>query len=259
MLFVDINCDLGESFGAYQLGNDAEIMKFITSANIACGFHAGDSKTMHNTIDLACKYNVAIGAHPGFPDLNGFGRREMKLTEREIYDLMIYQIGALQGFVKAAGTTLHHVKPHGALYNMAAKDKNIAGAIALAVKAVAPEAIVYALAGSELILEAGAAGLITANEVFADRTYEPDLSLTPRSHPGAVIQDEDAMIRQVLKMVKAGVVPTKNHKEIKIQADTICIHGDHIRSLYFAERLNEELVKEEVTVTKTGDFIHKIR
>ncbi|VDG89456.1 LamB/YcsF family protein [Lysinibacillus sphaericus] len=254
---IDINCDLGESFGAYRLGNDEEVMKHITSANIACGFHAGDPRTMHTTIDLACRHNVAIGAHPGLPDLNGFGRREMQLTQREVYDLMVYQIGALQGFIKAEGATLHHVKPHGALYNMAAKDKKIAEAIARAVAAVSPEAILYGLSGSELVQAGKAQGLLTANEVFADRTYEPDLSLTPRTHPDAVIQDYDLVIMQVLGMVTDGVVRTGIHQETSIQADTICIHGDHERALSFAKKMFTDLSLKGVSVTKAGDFIHR--
>ncbi|REB08046.1 LamB/YcsF family protein [Sporosarcina sp. BI001-red] len=253
---IDINCDLGESFGAYKLGNDEEVMKHITSANIACGFHAGDPKTMHTTIDLACRHDVAIGAHPGLQDLNGFGRREMKLTQREIYDLMVYQIGALQGFVKAAGATLHHVKPHGALYNMAAKDKRIAEAIALAVLAVAPEAILYGLSGSELVLAGKAQGLLTANEVFADRTYQPDLSLTPRAHPDAIIEDYDVVMMQVLGMVNDGVVPTGIQQETSIQADTICIHGDHEGARSLAKRMRTDLTLNGISVTKAGDFIH---
>lgn len=232
-------------------------MKYITSANIACGFHAGDPMTMHKTVDLACQYNVGIGAHPGFPDLNGFGRREMKLTAREVYDVVVYQIGALQGFLKVAGTPLHHVKPHGALYNMAAKDKKIAEAIAMAVAAVSPEAILYGLSGSELIRAGKAHGLLTANEVFADRTYEDDLTLTSRNQPDAIIQDHKSVMKHVLKMVKEGVVTTRSHLETSIQADTICIHGDHEHALDYAERMKNDLSLAGVTVTRAKDFIDR--
>lgn len=255
MLTVDINCDLGESYGAYKMGNDEEVMKYITSANIACGFHAGDPTIMHKTIDLACKHNVAIGAHPGFPDLNGFGRREMNVTQREVYDLMVYQIGALQAFVKAAGTTMHHVKPHGALYNMAAKDRGIAEAICQAVVAVAPEAILYGLSGSELVKEGSAQGLVTAQEVFADRTYKHDLSLTSRKENTAVIQDYETLFAHVLRMVKNGVVETTERSSVPIQADTICIHGDNNQALYFAERMKQDLVTHGIQVKKAGDFL----
>lgn len=252
---VDINCDLGESFGAYKMGNDEEVMKHITSANIACGFHAGDPTIMHNTIDLACQYGVAIGAHPGFSDLHGFGRREMNVTNREVYDLMVYQIGALQAFVKAAGTTLHHVKPHGALYNMTAKDKALAEAVCQAVVAVAPEAILYGLSGSELIKQGNAYGLVTAQEVFADRTYERDLSLTSREKGSAMIQDYDVLIAHVLRMVKDGVVETEGERIVPIQADTICIHGDNDQALYFAERMKQDLVDHKIQVRKAADFL----
>ena len=255
---IDINCDLGESFGAYTIGNDEEVMKYITSANIACGFHAGDPNTMHATVDLACQHNVAIGAHPGLPDLNGFGRREMNLTQREIYDLMIYQIGALQGFLKAAGIPLHHVKPHGALYNMAANNEAAAEAIARAVAAVSPEAILYGLSGSALIRAGKLQGLLTASEVFADRTYESDLSLTPRNQQGAVIQDYDLVIMQVMDMVNDGTVRTGIRQETPILAETICIHGDHEQSLVFAKRMNNDLKLKGISVTKAGDFIHRM-
>lgn len=254
---IDMNCDLGESFGAYKIGNDEEVMKYITSANIACGFHAGDPNTMHKTIDLACRHNVAIGAHPGLPDLNGFGRREMNLTQREVYDLMVYQIGALQGFLKAADVPLHHVKPHGALYNMAAKNETIAEAIARAVEAVAPEAILYGLSGSGLIQAGKSHGLLTASEVFSDRTYEPDLSLTPRTQPGAVLHDYDLVSRQVLDMVIHGKVRTGLQQETPIVAETICIHGDHEQSLKFAKRMSKELQLKGISITKAGDFIKR--
>ncbi|WOV84240.1 LamB/YcsF family protein [Sporosarcina jeotgali] len=255
---IDINCDLGESFGAYTIGNDEEVMKYITSANIACGFHAGDPNTMHATIDLASQHNVAIGAHPGLPDLNGFGRREMNLTQREIYDLMVYQIGALQGFLKAAGVPLHHVKPHGALYNMAANNEAAAEAIARAVAAVSPEAILYGLSGSALIHAGESQGLLTASEVFADRTYESDLSLTPRNQRGAVIQDYNLVITQVMNMVNDGTVRTGIQQETPILAETICIHGDHEQSLAFVKRMSNDLKLKGISVTKAGDFIHRM-
>ncbi|QTL50455.1 LamB/YcsF family protein [Priestia aryabhattai] len=248
MATVDLNCDLGESFGNYRLGNDKEILRYVTSANIACGFHAGDPSVMRETVKLALSENVAIGAHPGLQDLAGFGRRYMKITHREAYDLMVYQMGALSAFIRAEGGTLHHVKPHGALYNMAAGDRDIAKAIAEAVYNVSEEAILYGLAGSELIKAGNEMGLRTSQEVFADRTYQQNGMLTPRNVENAVIKDEEAAISQVIKMVKEKKVFTVQNEEIPIQADTVCIHGDGAHAVEFAKAICDKLKEEQIII-----------
>lgn len=234
---VDVNCDLGESFGTYKKGNDSEILDYVTSANIACGFHAGDPSVMRKTVGLALEKEVKIGAHPGLPDLIGFGRRNMQLSSEEAYDLVVYQIGALYGFLKAEGAEMQHVKPHGALYNMAAADPSLADAIARAVYKVNPELVLFGLSGSELINAGENIGLATASEVFSDRTYQPDGTLTSRSQPEALITDDEKAVHQVIRMVKEKKVATLGGEEISIQADTICIHGDGIRALSFAKKI----------------------
>lgn len=251
-LTVDLNCDLGESFGNYQLGDDAAILPFVTSANIACGFHAGDPNVMQRTVQLALERDVAIGAHPGLPDLPGFGRREMAVSPKEAFNMVVYQIGALSAFVQAEGGELHHVKPHGALYNMAAVNKALAEAIAEAVYKVKPQAVLYGLAGSELITAGERLGLATAQEVFADRTYQQDGTLTPRSLPDALITDPADAILQVIGMVKEGKVKTQQGTEIAIQADTVCIHGDGPHALTFARHIQEVLTSEGVLLRTKG-------
>lgn len=248
MPIVDLNSDLGESFGAYKIGNDAEILKTVTSANVACGFHAGDPQVMYRTVKTALECGCAIGAHPGMPDLVGFGRRKMDITAEEAYTIVIYQIGALQGFAKTFGATLQHVKPHGALYNMAAGNTVLAEAIANAIYDIDPTLILFGLAGSELIKAGDAIGLKTASEVFADRSYQEDGSLTPRSLPGAMITDEEQSMAQVLRMVKEGVVTTLSGKEIEVKADTICVHGDGPKALAFTQKIRTELEAAGITV-----------
>lgn len=248
MFRVDLNCDMGESFGAYRIGNDDEIMQEVTSVNIACGFHAGDPAVMRKTVQSALNKGAAIGAHPGLPDLSGFGRRYMAISEQEAYDMVVYQIGALSAFVTSEGGAMHHVKPHGALYNMAAKDAGLARAIAEAVYRVNPGLILYGLAGSELIAAGNTAGLRTANEVFADRSYQRDGSLTPRDLAGSLIADEGEAVRQVLGMVRDGKVVSVQGDEVKIQADTVCIHGDAPGALRFARRIRESLTLSGVSV-----------
>ena len=203
---IDLNCDLGESFGAYTIGMDAEILPYVTSANIACGFHAGDPSVMQKSVLLCKKYGVQVGAHPGLLDLQGFGRRRMAISPAEAEADVIYQIGALKAFCDAAGVPLHHVKPHGALYNMAARDPVLAAAICRAVQAAAPGAVLLALSGSEMVKAANAIGLPVASEVFADRGYQADGSLVPRGAPGAMIEDEDTAIARVLQMAAQGTV-----------------------------------------------------
>ena len=245
---VDLNCDFGESFGIYRLGEEKEILQYVTSVNVACGFHAGDPLVMRKTVQMALEQKVAIGAHPGFPDLLGFGRRNIAVTPEEAYAYVVYQVGALAAFVKAEGGTMTHVKPHGALYNMAAKDAALAEAIAKAVYDVDPTLILYGLAGSELINAGKKIGLRTASEVFADRTYQQDGSLTPRSDPRAFIDDEHEAVQQVLTMVKEKRVRSLQGIDVPIEAETICIHGDGKKAVLFAKRLYEELRKEGVDV-----------
>jgi 5-oxoprolinase (ATP-hydrolysing) subunit A len=248
MFHVDLNCDMGESFGAYNIGNDEAILDFITSANIACGFHAGDPSIMNKTVKLALEKNVAIGAHVGFQDLVGFGRRNMDISPREAYDITVYQIGALYGFVKAEGGKMSHVKPHGALYNMAAKDSKLAEAIAEAVYKIDPELILFGLSGSKLIKAGEKIGLKVANEVFADRTYTDEGALTPRKEKNALIKNKNEAINQVIRMVKEGKVVSTAGKEISIQADTICIHGDGKNALEFAKKIRKSLENSDVQV-----------
>ncbi|MCI1187840.1 LamB/YcsF family protein [Hymenobacter sp. DH14] len=238
---VDLNCDMGESFGAWTLGNDAALMPFITSANVACGFHAGDPAVMRATVRAALAHGVAIGAHPGLPDLAGFGRRNLDISAAEAFDMTVYQLGALQAVAKAEGGRLHHLKPHGALYNMAATNAALAQAIAEAVYKVQPELVLYGLAGSELTQAGEKIGLRTAHEVFADRTYQANGTLTPRRQPDALISSADAAIAQVLRMVQHGTVRSQQGSDVAIRADTVCLHGDGAHALEFAQRLNHEL------------------
>lgn len=248
MSSVDLNCDMGESFGAYRIGRDDEMMRLITSANIACGFHAGDPATMRKTVKLALSHGTAIGAHPGLPDLAGFGRREMEVSPREAYEMVVYQIGALSAFVRSEGGTMRHVKAHGALYNMSAKHQALAEAVAEAVYKVDPALILFGLSGSELIRAGRRIGLATASEAFADRTYQSDGSLTPRRSPDAMIANEDEAVRQAVRMVKEGKVTTRQQVDIPIEADTICIHGDGPQALAFAANVKQALERAGVAV-----------
>ncbi len=231
---IDLNCDMGESFGPWLMGNDAALMQYITSANIACGFHAGDPVIMRETVRLALKHHVAIGAHPGFPDLQGFGRREMRMSPEEVFAMTLYQIGALQTIARAEGGVLHHVKPHGALYNMAAKDRKLADAIARATQQAGADLVLYGLSGSALIEAGKAIGLRTASEVFADRTYQGDGSLTPRSQPNALVGNTAQAVAQALQMVQWQNVESLNGKTVGLISETICLHGDGAHALEFA-------------------------
>jgi UPF0271 protein len=245
---IDLNCDMGEAFGAWAMGNDNALMKLISSANIACGFHAGDATTMRKTAQMAIEYNVAVGAHPAFPDLQGFGRRNMQLSPQEVYDICIYQIGAMFGTVRALGGKLHHVKPHGALYNMAAKDAALAKAIAEAAKAVHPDLIFYGLSGSFLISEAEKIGLKTASEVFADRSYQNDGSLTPRTESNALIESTKEAVNQVIMLIEKQCVISTDGKEVPLKANTICIHGDGNHAVKFAEELKNALQSRNIFI-----------
>ena len=232
---IDLNCDLGE--GA---GHDAELMPLITSANIACGGHAGDEPTMRATVELALQHGVAIGAHPSFDDREHFGRREAPMAPVAARALVLAQIRTLELIVQSCGGRLVHVKPHGALYNMAARDAALARAVAEAVREVDPRLVLFALAGSQLLAAGRACGLHVASEVFADRTYQPDGSLTPRSRPKALIQNEDDAVAQVLRMVREGRVRAVDGSDVAIQADTVCVHGDGPHAVAFARRLARE-------------------
>ncbi|MGP4078253.1 LamB/YcsF family protein [Halobacillus sp. K22] len=255
MPIVDINCDMGESFGTYTKGKDEEILKYVTSANIACGFHAGDPSIMRKTVRLAAENNTGIGAHPGFPDLAGFGRRKMDVTPEEAYDLVVYQVGALNGFVKAEGQYLQHVKPHGALFNMAAQDRALADAVAQAVYDVDPELILFGLAGSELVQAGRNAGLRTASEVFSDRTYQQDGSLTSRRDPNALITDHQEAVKQVIRMIKENKVTSLQNVDIDIEPQTICIHGDGESAVDFAKYITKALKEADIEVSKISSFI----
>jgi UPF0271 protein len=223
---IDLNSDLGESFGPWPMGQDAALMDSISSANLACGFHAGDPGTMRATLRLAKAKRVAVGAHPGFPDLVGFGRREMKATPAEVEDLVLYQVSALAGMAAAEGMRLQHVKAHGALYNMACRDRALADAIARAVAAFDRSLRLFGLPNSELLRAGEAAGLTIAAEVFADRAYDPDGSLTSRAKPGSVIHDTPTVVERAVTMVRDKAVVAVDGSTIALQADTICLHGD---------------------------------
>lgn len=248
MISIDLNCDMGESFGAWRMGNDAELMNYVSSINVACGFHAGDAQTMRETVQMAQTKGVAIGAHPSFPDLQGFGRREMLLSAQEIFDVVLYQVAALKGICEAFGAKLHHVKPHGALYNLAARDAKTAEAIAKAVKQIDENLILYGLSGSFLISETEKIGLKTASEVFADRTYQTNGSLTPRRETNALIESSEKSIEQVLQMIRQNTVTATTGEEIPIVAQTICIHGDGKQAVEFAKTINRCLYEADIEI-----------
>lgn len=249
---IDLNCDLGESFGAWRMGDDDALLALVSSANIACGFHAGDPVIMHRTVELAGRHGVAIGAHISLPDLQGFGRREMSVDADEVQAMTLYQIGALHAFAQAAGTRLAHVKPHGALYNMAARDRSLADAIARAVHAFDPQLRLFGLAGSALIDAALAIGLPVAAEAFADRRYLADGSLQSRREPGAVIDDAHLATAQAISIARDGVVQAANGKPIKLHADTLCLHGDGAHAVALAQQLREALERAGLRIAAPG-------
>lgn len=249
---VDINSDVGESFGAYTIGHDPGLMRSITSANIAAGFHGGDPSVLRETIRLAKAHGVAIGAHPGFPDLVGFGRRDLVVSAKEAEDFVLYQIAAVAGVAAAEGATVQHVKPHGALYNMAVRNAELSAAIARAVAAVDKSLILFGLPGSQ-ILEAGrAAGLRVAGEAFADRAYDPDGSLTSRRKAGAVIHDPDAVVARAIRMVKERSVVAVDGSVVALDAETICVHGDTPGSDDLAAKIRAGLQDAGITVKAIG-------
>lgn len=255
MYRVDLNSDLGESYGRYTLGMDEKIIPLITSANVACGYHASDPVVMDRTLSLACEAGIQVGAHPGFPDLMGFGRRNMTVSPEEARAYTLYQLGALDGFCRAWGIKMQHVKPHGALYNMAAKDYVLAEAICRAIRDFDDQLIVLALSGGELAHAAMDLGLRTALEVFADRAYEEDGTLVNRKKEGAMITDEEEAIARVIRMIKEGTVTAITGKEIPIRADSVCVHGDGAKALAFVERIRAALEAEGIQICPLGEIV----
>jgi len=257
MAKIDLNCDMGESFGAYKLGFDEEIIKYVSSANIACGFHAGDPVVMQRTIRLAKTYGVKVGAHPGYPDLLGFGRRNMAVAVADVKGYLVYQIGALQAFARVEGLELQHVKPHGALYNMAVKDAELAQAIAEAVRSLDKGLILVVLAGSAWVNIVKEQGLRVAGEAFADRAYSADGSLVPRSQPGAVIKDKKEVAERVIRMIEEGRVKAITGEDVTIKADTICLHGDSPGALELAIHLRSALGDRGIKVVPLEEIVKK--
>lgn len=245
---IDLNCDMGESFGAYTIGADVEVMRSITSANVACGYHGGDPAVMRRTVQLARDAGVSVGAHPGLPDLAGFGRREMRVTPQEVEDMVLYQVGALAAIAAAEGVRLRHVKAHGALYNMAARDRGLARAIASAVRAFDRTLILFVLPASELERAGEDAGLEVALEGFADRAYERDGSLSPRSRAGSVIHDPADVVSRAVRMAAGGGVTAADGSEIALRVDTICTHGDTPGAHELTRLLRAGLEREGIAV-----------
>lgn len=255
MYKIDLNSDLGESFGAYKIGSDADVIPLISSANVACGFHAGDPAVMAKTVELCKKSGCALGAHPGYPDLVGFGRRNMAVSPADAKAMVTYQIGALDAFCKAAGIRLQHVKPHGAMYNMAAKDPALAEAICQAIYEYDKDLILMGLAGSQMLVQAKEMGLKCAAEVFADRAYEEDGTLVARTKPGSMITDEDEAVARVIRMIKEGTVTAITGKDIPITADSVCVHGDGPKALAFVEKLRNAFAAESIQILPLTDII----
>ncbi|GLQ87327.1 LamB/YcsF family protein [Dyella flagellata] len=245
---IDLNSDLGESFGAWRMGDDAALLAIVSSANIACGFHGGDPDIMRGTVALAVEREVAIGAHVSLPDLQGFGRREMAVTSNEVYALTLYQIGALHGFAQAAGARLRHVKPHGALYNMAARDLKLAEAIARAVRDFDPALRLFGLANSALIDAGRAVGIPVVAEAFAERRYRPDGKLQPRREPNALIQESDEAIAQAMAIAREGRLRAVDGSILELQADTLCVHGDSAHAVTFARQLRAALEATDIGI-----------
>ena len=249
MYSVDLNSDIGEGFGAYTMGDDNEILKYITAAQVACGWHAGDPMIMDKVVRTAAERGVAVGAHPSFPDLMGFGRRKMNISFEEAKNYVKYQVGALSAFTKTYGVKIHHLAPHGAMGNMCQDDRELARAICEAVYDIDPEIIIYYCAGAVLGEEAEKMGLRTACEIFADRAYEDDLSLRSRKLPGAMITDEEESIRRCIRMVKEGKVTSYSGKELDIKGDTLCVHGDGPKAIAFVKHIREDFEKEGIEIS----------
>ncbi len=252
---VDLNSDLGESFGNYKCGMDEEIIPLISSANVACGFHAADPLVMSKTVKAAREGNTAVGAHPGFPDLVGFGRRNMNVSPAELKAMVMYQVGALKAFCNANHIEMQHVKPHGAMYNMAAKDEKMAAAIAEGIAEVDNHLILLGLSGSYLLTMAKEAGLPCAGEVFADRGYTDDGRLVPRGEAGAMIQDENEAITRTIQMVKEHCVLSANGKLVEVSPDSICVHGDNEKALIFVKLIRRALFQQEIEIAPIHQVI----
>lgn len=252
MCQIDLNSDLGESFGNYALGMDEEVIQFVSSANIACGWHAGDPMVMDRTIQMAVEHGVGIGAHPGFPDLMGFGRRTMVISPEEAKNYIIYQVGALAAFAAAHGTKLQHVKTHGALYNMAAKDYKLARAMCEGAACVDPNLIVLGLANSEWIHAGKDVGVDIRGEIFADRAYQDDGTLVPRSQPGAVIHDKKFAIQRAVGMIQNRKVTTISGKEISISPDSMCVHGDNSMAVEFVREIRAAFAQNGIQIVRMG-------
>lgn len=245
---IDLNCDMGESFGAYTIGNDSELIRYASSVNIACGFHAGDPRVMRRTVELALQHGVAIGAHPGLPDKEGFGRREMAVSAEEVYDMTLYQIAALDGITRAAGGAMIHVKPHGALYNMLAVSEALSSACAKAVYSFNPHLTFVGLANSTMTRVAAEHGLRIAEEGFADRTYLANGLLTPRSQPNALLHTREEAVRQAVRIALRREAQTHDSETVAVKAHTICLHGDNPDAVPFAEAVVRALQEAGVTV-----------
>lgn len=247
---VDLNVDMGESspLHAYNIQNDMEMLNYVSSINIACGLHAGDAHTMHLLTEAALEKGIAIGAHPSYPDRENFGRKNMHFTPSEVYNLVLYQLGSLHAFLHVYGASLHHIKPHGALYNMAAKDRTLADAIALAIVEFDRKIILYGLSGSELIHAASAHGLRSCSEVFADRTYQDDGTLTPRGSSGALLESIDESVEQVIMMIRESQVKSLTGKRVPVTAETICLHGDTPFAVDFSRAISAHLKSKNVLI-----------
>lgn len=252
---IDINCDMGESFGNYTLGVDHEVIKYISSSNIGCGYHGGDPNVMEKTVSLCKDYNVAVGAHPGFPDLIGFGRRYMDIPTNELSNYVLYQLGALEAFAKLRESTIQHVKLHGALYNMAAKDKKIAFAIAETIKAYDDNLIFLVLANSEMENAAVSLKMRYACEIFADRNYNSDGTLVSRSHPQALIKDSDYAAKRIVKIIKEGKIASIDGVEFKINYHSLCVHGDNTEAVNFVRDIRELLTKEGISIKPMSQIV----
>lgn len=257
MYVIDLNSDIGESFGAYKMGDDAAVMKSITSANVACGFHAGDPLVLKKTVSLCSEMGVAVGAHPGYPDLTGFGRRNMACSPDEVYADCLYQIGAAAAFCRANGLSLQHVKPHGAMYNQAAKSAELAGAITRAIKDAGGNLILIGLANSEFERAAMDNGVLFAAEAFADRAYMPDGSLVPRSRPGSVIHDAGLAAGRVVRMATEGTVEAIDGTIIKFRPASVCMHGDTPEAVEMASAVRSALEKAGVSIKNLREVVSK--
>ena len=255
MYQIDLNCDLGESFGNYKIGMDEEVIPLISSANVACGYHASDPIVMQKTIAMTKKFGTAVGAHPGFPDLMGFGRRNLSVSPAEAKAYTLYQLGALEAFCRTQGVKLQHVKPHGALYNMAAKDYELARGICEAIYEFDKDLIVLALSGGQLIRAGQDIGLRTALEFFSDRAYEEDGTLVNRRKEGAVITDENEALARVVRMIKENKLTAITGKDISIKADSVCVHGDGVKALEFVKKIREKLTDEQIAIKSLAEIV----